>query len=198
MIAYIYFRGSATGGCLKPLHSWAMAGIKWFWAAGFCGTDGTKTTKPIHSTSAFSGISTGKWSRRYHHLKVHYNRIWPTTILHRHIWHWSSMRTTFPVYFGSGHLWFFIEKLASLHDFRRGSNVLFTVITRAAYCSIVLKALRGCRWRSPKACWCLRDQGEVWHNFVMWSVGHELWGLGNLALIPGTVEVLPHAKHWCL
>lgn len=33
--------------------------------------------------------------------------------------------------------------------------------------------------------------GEIWHNFVMWSVGHGLWGLENLALIPGTVGAAP-------
>ena len=33
--------------------------------------------------------------------------------------------------------------------------------------------------------------GEIWHNFVMWSVGHGLWGVENLALIPGTVGAAP-------
>lgn len=33
--------------------------------------------------------------------------------------------------------------------------------------------------------------GEIWHNFVMWSVAHQLWGLENMALIPGTVGAAP-------
>lgn len=33
--------------------------------------------------------------------------------------------------------------------------------------------------------------GEIWHNFVMWSVAHGLWGVENLALIPGTVGAAP-------
>ena len=33
--------------------------------------------------------------------------------------------------------------------------------------------------------------GEIWHTFVMWAVGHGLWGVENLALIPGTVGAAP-------
>ena len=33
--------------------------------------------------------------------------------------------------------------------------------------------------------------GEEWHQFVMWSLSHELSGLENLSLIPGTIGAAP-------
>lgn len=33
--------------------------------------------------------------------------------------------------------------------------------------------------------------GEIWHQFVMWSLSHRFSGLENLALIPGTVGAAP-------
>jgi len=33
--------------------------------------------------------------------------------------------------------------------------------------------------------------GEIWHQFVMWSLSHRLYGLENLSLIPGTVGAAP-------
>ena len=33
--------------------------------------------------------------------------------------------------------------------------------------------------------------GENWHNFVLWAVDQDLWGIENLVLIPGTVGASP-------
>ena len=33
--------------------------------------------------------------------------------------------------------------------------------------------------------------GQVWHDFVLWSTAHQLFGLQNLALIPGLVGASP-------
>ncbi len=35
------------------------------------------------------------------------------------------------------------------------------------------------------------DAGVVWHEFVLWTLEHDLTGLENLALIPGTVGAAP-------
>lgn len=40
--------------------------------------------------------------------------------------------------------------------------------------------------------WFIRAQaGEVWHDFVQWTLQKGFWGLENLSLIPGTVGAAP-------
>lgn len=41
------------------------------------------------------------------------------------------------------------------------------------------------------ACIVRADAGVGWHDFVLWTLGHGLCGLENLALIPGTVGAAP-------
>ena len=33
--------------------------------------------------------------------------------------------------------------------------------------------------------------GEVWHDFVLWCLEHDFYGLENLSLIPGSVGAAP-------
>ncbi|MBK8699541.1 MAG: UDP-N-acetylmuramate dehydrogenase [Saprospiraceae bacterium] len=71
-----------------------------------------------------------------------------------------------------------------------GSNVLF----RSDYDGFILKnEIKGIEIidEDEKALLVKVGAGEIWHSLVMWSVGHNLWGLENLALIPGSVGAAP-------
>lgn len=77
-----------------------------------------------------------------------------------------------------------------------GSNVLFT----ADFEGTVLQVdLRGRRIIEPPASEAHTDSnviveaaaGEPWHEFVLWTLDHGLYGLENLALIPGSVGAAP-------
>ena len=39
--------------------------------------------------------------------------------------------------------------------------------------------------------WVESQAGEVWHEFVLWSIDHNLGGLENMSLIPGNVGTTP-------
>ena len=39
--------------------------------------------------------------------------------------------------------------------------------------------------------WIKAQAGEVWHEFVLWTLEKGFWGLENLSLIPGTVGAAP-------
>ena len=71
-----------------------------------------------------------------------------------------------------------------------GSNLLFMsdvegVIVHCSYKQIkIVKQDEDNVWVSVGA-------GNDWHELVKWSVDHQLWGLENLALIPGEVGAAP-------
>lgn len=95
------------------------------------------------------------------------------------------------------------EALTQFHRAQRklilgaGSNVLFT----GDFQGTVLKmALRGRAILDPAAISTGDSSpsllveaaaGEVWHDFVMWTLSQGLYGLENLALIPGSVGAAP-------
>ena len=71
-----------------------------------------------------------------------------------------------------------------------GSNVL---ITDELTVPVLLNRIKGIRIidEDEHALLVQVGGGEIWHNLVMWSVSHQLYGLQNLALIPGTVGAAP-------
>ena len=71
-----------------------------------------------------------------------------------------------------------------------GSNLLFAANPTGAVLSlqtqqITLQEDNGAQVRVRA------DAGVVWHDFVLWTLGHGFSGLENLALIPGTVGAAP-------
>ncbi len=71
-----------------------------------------------------------------------------------------------------------------------GSNVLF----RDNYPGLILKIKnRGVTLleETSEHCFVRIAAGEVWHDIVIWSVLRGLWGIENLALIPGEVGAAP-------
>lgn len=71
-----------------------------------------------------------------------------------------------------------------------GSNLLFTkdfigtILKINLFGKTVIQEDDSFVWLSVKA-------GEIWHDFVEWTVGKGYYGLENLALIPGTVGASP-------
>ncbi|WP_018478312.1 UDP-N-acetylmuramate dehydrogenase [Pontibacter roseus] len=71
-----------------------------------------------------------------------------------------------------------------------GSNVLFT----KDYDGIVLQnGIKGMEvvQEDEKFAYVKAGGGEVWHNLVLFSLEHNLGGIENLSLIPGTVGAAP-------
>lgn len=71
-----------------------------------------------------------------------------------------------------------------------GSNILFT----KDYEGIVIKnELKGIEIikEDTRNVWVKCMGGEIWHDLVLFSVEHNLWGIENLAFIPGTVGAAP-------
>ena len=71
-----------------------------------------------------------------------------------------------------------------------GSNILFTKDFDGL---VVLSKLKGIKIlkEDSKNVKIQAGSGEIWHDLVVFSVGHGYWGLENLALIPGTVGAAP-------
>ncbi|NND34374.1 MAG: UDP-N-acetylmuramate dehydrogenase [Saprospiraceae bacterium] len=71
-----------------------------------------------------------------------------------------------------------------------GSNVLFTKNFAGL---IIRNAIMGIRVLENNQDYVIVEAGggEVWHDLVLWSLEHNLGGLENLSLIPGTVGAAP-------
>ena len=71
-----------------------------------------------------------------------------------------------------------------------GSNVL---LTSDLDCDVLINKIKGINIQreTDEDIFVEVGAGEMWHNFVMWTVSHDLGGLENMALIPGTVGAAP-------
>jgi len=59
--------------------------------------------------------------------------------------------------------------------------------------AVVLMNIKGKKLLNENTQRCLLEvaAGENWHDFVQWTVSQDLWGIENLALIPGSVGAAP-------
>ena len=71
-----------------------------------------------------------------------------------------------------------------------GSNILFTKNQRKAILKINIRGIDVLDQRGHEV-WVKVGAGEVWHQFVLWCLDHDLGGVENLSLIPGTVGAAP-------
>jgi UDP-N-acetylmuramate dehydrogenase len=71
-----------------------------------------------------------------------------------------------------------------------GSNILFTKNFDGFVLKNEIKGIEVVE-ENDKEIFVRAGAGEFWHNFVMWSVERGLWGIENLAYIPGTVGASP-------
>ncbi len=71
-----------------------------------------------------------------------------------------------------------------------GSNLLFAGDPPGVVLALVSQNIRLLQVQGGDAI-VRADAGVVWHDFVLWTLGHGLSGLENLALIPGTVGAAP-------
>jgi len=71
-----------------------------------------------------------------------------------------------------------------------GSNVLFTKNVGA---TVIVNRLSGIEQihEDEHHVWVKVGAGEVWHQFVLWCIQHNLAGVENLSLIPGSVGAAP-------
>ncbi len=71
-----------------------------------------------------------------------------------------------------------------------GSNLLFAGDPAGAVLALTASGMRMLEDRGDTAI-VRADAGGEWHALVLWTLGHGLSGLENLALIPGTVGAAP-------
>ena len=71
-----------------------------------------------------------------------------------------------------------------------GSNLLFAGDAPGAVLALTAQAIERVD-DDGDATLVRADAGVGWHDFVLWTLGHGLCGLENLALIPGTVGAAP-------
>lgn len=71
-----------------------------------------------------------------------------------------------------------------------GSNLLFTHHPAGLVIRNAIKGTEISRVFKNKV-WVKAGGGVVWHDFVCWAVEHNLGGIENLSLIPGTVGAAP-------
>ncbi len=96
---------------------------------------------------------------------------------------------------------FSVDKDASYLFLGAGSNLLFCEDFQG---TLVKAELLGKTVESHKDQWVVNVQaGESWHGFVRWCIEQSVYGLENLALIPGTVGAAPiqnigaYGKEFC-
>lgn len=77
-----------------------------------------------------------------------------------------------------------------LHILGGGSNVLLTGPVKGV---VVRNCLKGISLlnEDDKHVWLTVAAGEIWHDLVLYTIGHGWGGMENLALIPGTVGAAP-------
>ena len=71
-----------------------------------------------------------------------------------------------------------------------GSNILLTQDFKGIVLANKIKGIRIIKEDEYSVSICV-GAGEVWHNFVLWSIKKNLSGVENLALIPGLVGASP-------
>ncbi len=71
-----------------------------------------------------------------------------------------------------------------------GSNMLLTQDINALVIHVDLKGKKIIK-EDDDFVWVESQAGEVWHEFVLWSIDHNLGGLENMSLIPGNVGTTP-------
>ncbi len=71
-----------------------------------------------------------------------------------------------------------------------GSNVLFTHDFNGI---VILNKIKGIEVinETQQDVWIKAYGGEMWHDLVLFAVGHEYWGIENLSWVPGTVGAAP-------